>query len=66
MLVESPSPSFRFALLGLDVLLVLDVCAKELVPPHKGGGIVAYEVLVVEVMETSTCDHKDESVTVYG
>jgi len=34
------------------VLVVLAVGAQQLVPPGEGGGIVPYEVLVVEVMET--------------
>lgn len=35
------------------VFVVLTVSLQELVPPGEGGGIVADEVHVVEVMETS-------------
>lgn len=34
--------------------LVLVVSAKQLVPPHKGGGVVPIEVHVMEVMETGS------------
>ena len=32
------------------------VCAKEPVPPHEAAGIVAIEVVVMEVMEPGTCN----------
>ncbi len=35
-------------------LFPLLVCAKEPVPPDKRAGVVPVEVVVVEIMETST------------
>ena len=53
---------FSLPLLGLDVLLVLGICAEQLVPPHEAGGIVTIEVLVMEVMETCTCGGREGKV----
>lgn len=37
----------------LRVLVVLAVCFQQLVPPSEGGGVVAHEVHVMEVVETA-------------
>jgi len=43
-----------------QVFVVLVVCPEQLVPPGEGGGVVAHEVHVVEVMEASAGVEGDE------
>lgn len=47
-------------LLASRVSVVLGVRLQYLVPPGKGGGVVPYEVHMVEVMETSSGIERDQ------
>lgn len=46
--------------LFLHVSVVLVVRVQQLVPPGEGGGVVAYEVHVVEVVETGAGVERDQ------
>lgn len=48
----------NFDLASSTELIPLFVCAKEPVPPSEGAGVVPIEVVVMEIMESGTCERR--------